>query len=301
MTPKSVVLLYHRVGDSAGEDLQRLTVSPSNFSAQLCVMRHLADPVRIDDAASPGNRARFAVTFDDGYRDNLTVALPILRELDVPATTFVTSGFVGSTRGFWWDELEHLVAAPQPPASHVELELPSGRLRADVRTSADRRRLYAALDARLHAVPYSKITAVLDSLWEQIGGAPAPADDRLTAEQVVELDGSGLVEVGAHTRTHSLLSALSPERQRWEIEGSKSDLEDVLQHPVQSFAYPFGNAGSFTRRSESIVRRAGFRYACWNIPGRSSGRHRHLRIRRHLVRDWAAEEFETQVSEWLKA
>lgn len=112
----AVVLLYHRV-NATTSDPWALNVSPRNFAEQLAVLQRccrllsLTDLVRNIGAGQSG-AGQVAVTFDDGYADNLYSALPVLERFEVPATFFVPSGHVGSSDELWWDELDRLLLQP---------------------------------------------------------------------------------------------------------------------------------------------------------------------------------------------
>ena len=109
-TRRGIILMYHRVASDVA-DPWRLCVSPENFAEHMDVLRRFYQPVRLNQLA--GRRAvrnrMVAVTFDDGYADNLHAALPILQRNAIPATFFLTSGILGVQREFWWDELERLL------------------------------------------------------------------------------------------------------------------------------------------------------------------------------------------------
>jgi peptidoglycan/xylan/chitin deacetylase (PgdA/CDA1 family) len=125
---KAVILMYHRIGDP-GCDPWRLAVRPKRFAEHLDVLRRNAQPFGLrrlakelgEGTLKPGT---IAVTFDDGYANNLYEAKPLLERHEVPATVFVTSGMVGRNREFWWDELEAILLAPRklPQALHLEIE-----------------------------------------------------------------------------------------------------------------------------------------------------------------------------------
>ena len=107
----AVVLMYHRVADISF-DPWRLAVSPAYFAEQMEVLHEHFDPVPLaelstDPRSAPRSRS-VAVTFDDGYRDGLDDGTPVLERYGIPATVFVTSGYVGSSRDFGWDELERI-------------------------------------------------------------------------------------------------------------------------------------------------------------------------------------------------
>jgi peptidoglycan/xylan/chitin deacetylase (PgdA/CDA1 family) len=113
---KVLILLYHRVADLK-LDPQLLAVTPEHFAEHLEILRRYSRPMSLQGllvALRNGCLPRQAVvvTFDDGYADNLHCAKPLLERYDVPATAFVTAGYVGSQREFWWDELERLILVP---------------------------------------------------------------------------------------------------------------------------------------------------------------------------------------------
>ena len=119
----TLILCYHRVAEGV-EDPFRLCVRPDNFSAHLEEISRAREPSTLADVSVPSRRPRVVVTFDDGYRDNLTNALPIAESKGVPITVFVTSGVLGNHNGLWWDRLGTLLRS-RPP--HVrEINLPVG-------------------------------------------------------------------------------------------------------------------------------------------------------------------------------
>ena len=109
----------------------------------------------------------------------------------------------------------------------------------------------------------------------------------------------GLIEIGAHTVTHSVLAALTPSSQREEIKESKRFLEELLGRKVASFAYPYGRRCDYSEQSVALVREAGFAHACSNFAG-VVGRNSDLfQLPRVQVRDWDGDEFAGRLSAWL--
>ena len=113
----------------------------------------------------------------------------------------------------------------------------------------------------------------------------------LLPDEVFRLAEGGLIEVGAHTVTHPVLSALPAARQHPEIHNSKSQLENILRRPVNSFAYPYGGRSDYTRETISLVRQAGFTCACSNYSDVVRRGSDLFPLPRVLVRDWDGEEF----------
>ncbi|HVQ41736.1 MAG TPA: polysaccharide deacetylase family protein, partial [Vicinamibacterales bacterium] len=264
----SGILLYHRVATPAS-DIHYLAVSAADFRQQ---MAHLKDQYRVvplsqfareagDGSLAPGT---VAVTFDDGYLDNLVEASPTLTSLGVPATFFVTTE--GSPEaGYWWDEIESilLVNAAFPK---VNVSLPDGELELATGTAGERLAAYWTIYRAIVSAPRDTREAALQSLREA-GGSPGPAPDarRATPKEILDLASRGGHDIGAHSVSHLMLPAQSHEVQRREVGDCRASLEELLGRPVSMFAYPFGAFDSATR---SIVAEAGFAaaVACGDAP-----------------------------------
>src|SRR5690606_6002950 len=124
---RAAVLMYHRVAHDP-LDPWRLCVRPEHFDAQLARLRSRRRVVPLRQLVAEHRARRLphgtvAITFDDGYADNATRAVPLLRRHGLPATCFLTAGAIGAGREFWWDELEHLLLAPGPLPPRLHLVL----------------------------------------------------------------------------------------------------------------------------------------------------------------------------------
>jgi peptidoglycan/xylan/chitin deacetylase (PgdA/CDA1 family) len=303
---RPVVLAYHRVA-RAVTDPQLLSVTPEHFAEHLELLRARYEPARLGELGTDS----VAVTFDDGYADTLLEAKPLLERARVPTTVFVTTGYVGNGRRFWWDELERLLLRPGrlPPMLDLAVagELLRWELGDDATYAGDerlgwnvlddgepgpRQRAYRDLCARLRRLDDAERERVIDAL----AAAAEPEADELarplTSAELRELAESELVEIGAHTVTHPVLAQLPPDRQQDEIAGSRRELEDVLGRSVTSFAYPYGGPGDFDETTVSLVRDAGFDCACSTFAGRVDASTDVFRVPRVVVRDWSGEELE---------
>lgn len=235
-----LILLYHRIA-SAEADPFRLSVSPDHFGEHLRALREAGRPVRlhelVDDLKAGALRPRsVAVTFDDGYSDNLHTALPLLAGADIPATVFAVAG--GPGEEFWWDRLARLLAR---------------RPEHGPRGAARLRRLHR----RLAPLPPEERAAAIDGLGGE--GGDGPAHRALTVEELRALADSPLVEIGAHTRSHPPLDAVDASRRAREITDGGAALEATLGRPVRAFSYPHG---AVSRAVVRDVRAAGYACAC---------------------------------------
>lgn len=294
--PPVIVLGYHRVA-AKEPDPKLVAVSPANFRAQMKHLRRTCRVVPLEgDWSRLGERAA-AVTFDDGYADNLLHALPILKEFDIPATFFLTtSGLDGTLAqpggGYWWDELERLVLGDGPHPSRFQLRRDHAVAVWSTATVADRWALYRALHPLLLGNPRQRegwLAQLREWRGSQAGGDGSART--LTAAEARALTSSPLVTIGAHTATHPRLSALSQREQEEEIGGSKRRLEALLGVPVTSFAYPFGSRRDYDRTSIRLCREAGFLRAVSTEAGQVHRWTDRWQMPRQLVRNWDAGTF----------
>jgi peptidoglycan/xylan/chitin deacetylase (PgdA/CDA1 family) len=269
-----VVLLYHRIAD----DGWRYSVSRDHFAQQLDVLCHETDIVPLADITrlhTTSPRPRVAITFDDGYGDNVTSGWPELQARALPATFFVVSGGIGAMREFWWDELDWILshAVPTPPAaSYWEAH---ERLR---RCDADQQR------------------QLLDGLAAACEVHPVARPDKLpmTHAQLACLASEPRAEIAAHTVAHPLLPLLSSDAQALEIDRSKRDLEAMTGRPVTTFSYPYGGHSPETCR---LVERAGFHsaYKVGNVPIGEAPR---FALPRMVPKDWDGEQLAKQLHDY---
>lgn len=252
-----VVLIYHRVLPNAdplhpGEpDLDTFRWQMAAVAAT-CNVLPLTEAVERLACHSLPPRA-VAITFDDGYADNLTQALPVLYEFDLPATVFVASGFIDG--GIMWNDrvIETLRRVPdgEIDLSPVNLE-PAQVDGVDARHS-----LIQTVIDHLKYLPLDERKQRADELADHLS-VDLPDDLMLTTSQLKMLAAGG-VEVGAHTVNHPILSRLSAGQAQEEIIDSRSHLEDILQQPVGLFVYPNGQTGKdYGDEHAKMLRAAGF-------------------------------------------
>lgn len=295
------VLLYHRVTHST-PDNQYLSVSPENFAEHLALLRKERKVLPLYDlvqASAAGHlvEAGTAITFDDGYADNLLQALPLLEKYQCHATIFVTSGLLGHPHAFWYDVLEDvLLNTPELPAvlriPCIQTELP---LTTNAETLAAHELLFDALKQSSPRVRRVLLHEILQALDRDSASYSSP-HPLLTAEQLVRLAASPWIEIGAHTLNHPVLANLSESEQKQEIIQSKNTLEEILGRPVRIFAYPYGNKSAFNAVSQGIVHETGM-LGIANIQGSIPLPLDTTAVPRRLVRNWTGREFRS----WLHA
>lgn len=325
---KVLILLYHRIAEPL-TDPWGLSVTPRHFDEHLAVIQRYAMPMRlgaVPTALLAGSLPRrgIIITFDDGYADNLHHAKPALVRHDVPATVFLTTGTIGGVREFWWDELEQLLLHPGIVPVRLRLNLKDSLFewnlgeascyteeaawqyrhwRAYKAAPSARHALYQALWERLHLLTDREQQQVLGQLRAWVGVEPSCRESHrmLSLPDVADLVDAGLIDVGAHTVTHSALSALPRASQQEEIGRSKAQVEAMVDGPITSFSYPFGRRCDYTAETVAIVREAAFSCACSNFVGIVTAVTDPFQLPRVQVRDWDGVEFARRLSRWFTA
>jgi peptidoglycan/xylan/chitin deacetylase (PgdA/CDA1 family) len=280
LRPRALVLVYHRVGER-GLDPWRLTIEPEIFAGQMEVLARDWTPLSLAELVEGIGRQQLpekavAVTFDDGYADNLEIAAPILVERGIPATLFVATGLVDAGRPPWWDELASLLLEPERLPRTLTLSSGNGEgwlihpPGADGPWSAadapqpweadpgTRLRAFYEVWLVLRSLDAATREAALDEVAEWAGASRCSARVLLTRQQLrkfAALPGLGL---GAHTVTHPALPSCAPEDARAEIAGGVDWLRAHMGVDVEHFAYPFG---AWTRSAAHLVADLGFRAA----------------------------------------
>lgn len=327
--PGVLILLYHRVVELPS-DPYLLGVTPQHFAEHLEILRQHGCVMRLQQliqALQDGNLPHrgVVVTFDDGYADNLYNAKPLLERYDIPATVFVSSGNIGQEREFWWDELDRLLLQPGTLPETLHLNVNESTYQWELGSAADyseddlgrdrwwhlyqkddpsmRQHLFRSLHQLLNSLPRSERWQVLDelSVWAGAGLRGRSTHRTLSPEEVVHLAEGELVEVGAHTVNHPVLSTLPVAVQQDEIRQSKAALEEILGHPVTSFAYPHGSRSDYTTETVTVAQEAGFACACSNFADLVWRGTDHFQLPRVIVQDWDGETFARRLEEWLLA
>ncbi len=254
------VLCYHRV--AAGGDALGLAVDETEFELQMHVLaRHRwLRPVTADafcalwrGEAEHDGRIPVLVTFDDGYRDNLTRAAPILLRHGIPAIVFVASGVLDG-RPLWYDVIARAIE------THREALLAQLPI-ASVPAAGGARDWVRAL----LALPGERWREACDVLHRH--GMKMDWQGRyLSAEDLRTWLGLGFT-LGAHTVTHPRLSAMTPAIASREIRDCREALKQATGRTVRYFAYPFGARGDYAPEHVSMLRESGFEMAFTTVAG----------------------------------
>lgn len=268
MASKYVILTYHRVRPSLDPLIPDMC-HVDRFRSQLATMSRwfnvlpLAEAVRRSrDGTLPPRTV--CITFDDGYRDNIDVALPLLQEFGLHATFFIATGYLGD--GIMWnDQVIHAVRHRAPGDWDLSvLDLGIGR----VDDMASRQALFGQIIGNLkHRAPDER-AALAQQLYDQSEGPRERI--MMTADEVRALHDAGMA-IGGHTVSHPILTRLATESARAEMVDGRSYLAELTGEPVNLFAYPNGKANAdYDDQHATLAREAGFDAALSTLWGFAS-------------------------------
>ena len=262
------ILAYHRVAelrDTPAVDSRSISATPEGFALQ---MEHLARFYRVVsmpevldavEKGRPSPKRAMLITFDDAYADFAEVAWPILKQFRLPATMFVPTAYPDQPEGaFWSDRLYQAFAATSritinvSPLGHLPLLPPD-----------QKRRSLRAIQNHVTTMPHCEAMRLVDSLCAELGQSSVQGGSVLTWKQLRELAREGLT-LGSHTRTHAIMTQVTPERMREEVQGSQEDLQREIGACLPIFCYPNGNHNDVV---VSVLRELGIRLAFTTMSG----------------------------------
>lgn len=270
----AIFMLHHvrPAREAAFQPNRHLEVTPDFLRATLCHLRSRdIDIVSMDELHERLVQGRFdrrfaAFTLDDGYRDNLEFALPVLREFDAPLAVYVASDFAEGTGRLWWIALEAVIAR----TDQIDVPIGNAALRLDTTSLAAKQAAFDRLHDWLRALPGEhdlkrEIEALCAKSGVDIGALCRSLC--LSWDEVKRLSADPLVTIGAHTISHCNLAKQSEEIAAQEMAVSRVRIEQALERPVLHFAYPYGDRDSAGEREFALAASAGFKTAVTTRPG----------------------------------
>jgi peptidoglycan/xylan/chitin deacetylase (PgdA/CDA1 family) len=272
------VLAYHRIAEpnEASFDTFKSNVSatPVSFALQMDFVRKIFEPVTIENLLSwlrgewalPKNP--ILITFDDGYRDNLDFASPVLQERNMPAVIFLATNYIGQdTPPFYWDLIAYCFHHTTRTSATLPLvgqqEWFDEKSRAQVMSN-----WVKVLKASLEEEKWSHVRKLPQLLSVSVA-ENAFVGQHLTWDDVRTLVVSGF-DIGAHTQSHPILTRISIEQVEHEVKGSKERIEREIGMPVKTFAYPNGLHTDFNPAIQAVLRQIGIDAAFTLVPGPTS-------------------------------
>jgi len=269
------VLAYHRIVSDqeflSGQAGVAISTSVSEFARQMCLVKTHFSPISMENLQQclQGQIALpprpLLITFDDGYQDIQTHALPVLEELSIPATVFLASDYMGSQRMFQWDTVAYCFTETKLSAAELPL------LGYCVWHSEQQRqqvlKKWLAASKQCQDTERQAMTKTLANVLQvSLPSENKGATSFLSWEQVRHLS-TKLFTFGSHTCTHPILSKIPLEQVISEVQQSKQKIEQETGHEVFSFAYPNGLATDFNTEVVDILAKSGYQLAFSLLPG----------------------------------
>jgi peptidoglycan/xylan/chitin deacetylase (PgdA/CDA1 family) len=292
------ILAYHGV-EAAGNDLLNFDgfhVSPAVFRAHMEALsryrvRPLEDAVSAVLGAHALEESTVCITFDDGYRNNLTLAAPILKEFGYPATFFVTTSYIEGSAVPWWFALRQAISSTRVP----ELLIP--RLPPiPVRTWAEKRAAVLMIEERVKSLPQAARDRGVSALLETAGAGPSCPHAMMSVDDVQSLVRMGF-SVGPHTAHHVALGAETPAVAEREARESIEKVAVWSGRRPLVFSYPYGRPEDIPDRVVAVLRTAGCTGAVTTSGGLNRRGDHPFRLRRLTITgNHRREAFETLVS-----
>ena len=259
-----LILTYHSVITELLEFNMWTHMLEAVFEQQMRLLAETAEVVPLGELIRQIRRGRLrrhqvAITFDDGFRNNLTRAYPILKRYGIPATIFLATGHIGSSRLFWPERVAYQFMRTERTDLQIE---GLGVLRLD--SPISKQASYRALTQHLKLLPQDQLLTAVDQL-ERILGAPYIASDPLyeefrplTWEDVHDLERGGLISFGGHTVDHAILARLTESQSRQQIIRCKAALDQHLTSKERTWAYPNGSETDFSQMHRMQLLDSGF-------------------------------------------
>ncbi|PWB93195.1 polysaccharide deacetylase family protein [Methylosinus sporium] len=268
------ILMFHRVRprlEQAFEPNQPLEITPEFLNALILWLRQRGVAIvsletaltRLRDGASA---APFAVlTFDDGYRDFVEHALPVLERHGAPFTLYITAGYADASARLWWVELEEAVRR----LDRVDVVAGGKRVSRAAATAEEKRAAFAEIYAQLRAGDEAELLRVVTALSAEARLEPLALTRRLCLgwSELRALSRHELATVGAHSVTHARLAKVDCAAAIYEMTESRLRIESELERPVRHFCYPVGDPTSAGRREFELAALLGFASAATTRPG----------------------------------
>jgi peptidoglycan/xylan/chitin deacetylase (PgdA/CDA1 family) len=277
-SPGFQILSFHRVNDEADPFFPALSTEVFERRMEFVARAYRVLPLEdLVDGMRRGTLPRdaLAITFDDGYRDNLTHAAPVLARLCLPATVFLATGVIGSSEGLWFDRLAFAFKTTAREVYHA----PWG---AELGLAGRHARLEALAQTLTHLkhLPEEDFHRHLDGAVEALAPGVGPVrGPMLSWDDAKALTGRG-ISLGAHTVSHPVLSRLARGRAEREIQVSRRMIQEACGKTPVAFAYPNGGPDDYDAATVDLVRRAGFKCAVTTRFGINTARTSPYELRR---------------------
>ena len=262
---KAGILCYHRVVEdfvinNEESPQKNLLVSKQNFEDQVKYLKKYYEIISIGELKehihSNSKEFKVVITFDDGYKDNKEIALPILEKYSIPATIYVVTRFLSGETSMWWYDLWSIVKA----RDIIEFEFLKKTYILLCNSKKNKLKSYYSLMQLFIKCDYSQQLILLNKIREKIE-LKDYSSLVLNKKDIFDLSKNKLVTIGSHTHNHVSLKYLDSHNANFELEKSKKILENLTKDNISHFCYPYGTKNDFKKRDMKLVESNGYQTA----------------------------------------
>jgi peptidoglycan/xylan/chitin deacetylase (PgdA/CDA1 family) len=273
-----VILLYHGIVDDSSKYLNKGPVVHhpiKHFKREILFLKRHFQILSMDEVVNHlkfgkgFRRPSIAITFDDGYLDNYTLAYPFLKKHGVPGTIYLATSLIGTTDRTWTDQIG--LAFLETQKDYFDFPALFGDKRVPIKTKEEKRQANIKVAEALKLRPDDERRELIRKLFEALEvGEKCEGDcgDRimLNWDEVLEMTKNGIT-IGSHSHTHPILSRMPIQEAREEISNSKEVLEKNLDIKVKHFSFPNGREEDFSEELRDYCQEIGFESICSVIYG----------------------------------
>jgi len=257
----NAILNYHKIRSDEYliKHNDELAVSVSKFKEQLTFLKKNYNLVSLENILNfeKSNKFNVSITFDDGYKDNLKYALPILNEFNVPATIYFVTKFFENEFSVWWYELQDFI---WQSSENIKFEYREKKYDISIKSNFEKLKCFKKLREVIKKLNKTEQEKFLSAVTKT-DVRKQYKDEFLSKEDLKLLSSNSLITIGAHTHNHLSLKNLKENECIDEIKASKKILENLVNRKIDHFAYPYGTKSDAGKREFKIVEELGFKSA----------------------------------------
>jgi len=295
------IIMYHGVVASEPDVPDWCFLQRERFTSQMDYLARHFDVLPLGEAVARLSEDRVrqptaVITFDDGFQNNHDVAFPVLKRLGLPFTIYLTTGLVDTPHTVWFCAILDAIGNTTLSSFQWRGEcLDVGSARARMRASVH-------LQQALKSLPHAQLLTEVDHIRKRLGceagiaAQPWSPFRMLDTKSIRDLSDSGLVEFGAHTHTHAILSRLPPAQREQEITCSIREVERLTGRACRHFAYPNGGRHDYDGASVALLKALRMTSAVTTLPGPNAPGTDPFALRRYGVGAWTSmSRFKTMI------
>ena len=306
-----IILAYHRIVDTDTDtntnnserhlegylfDEELISANSETFLWQINFLKKHYDVISFAELSQrlAGNKPltgrELIITFDDGFSDNYSNAYRLLNSVDVPAVFYISTGYIGAAKTFWFNEVVHAIKVAKKLAFSINNATYDFEPNKENRENA----IQLVLN-QLKEIPNSERLNAIESLYRDLdfqADAIPVSEFPMTWENINEM-ASNNMEIGSHAVSHPILSRLTDEEMQQEIIDSKQTIESMTKKVCRTIAYPVGGRNAFTKKVQEISEAAGYEFGLSYISGnnKADALNKYSLASLHVERYTSHEEF----------